>query len=709
MATVRRGAVDLSGLARVTYKPERSTVFGPSPTLASRLSVRSGTGGPDDPYVVDVTVVNLGAAAWTGVVQVSLWCARDDARFFLPGFLYGRNSGDSRLQPGLIKEFPRLRPGEIDLPFAPSWHVRADQLTHPVAAMVAAGRLWAVAGGPYLISRDPLVLWEGDARTTTPGRAGFAGYNGFSCSVDGGVGFTLGYADLPGIYVTPWEYVPHTPERQGCVTVPPGRSITFGVQVFTFLCPREDGVGRVLQHVYGRYHQRPVPRDDADLRTTVGRMTRAIARDAYDPEARTYGLVRLDPVSTDRPDLFALQSRFDPDRYTATWEGVIAWTNGAAIAAPLLRAAARLGDEDLRRQATAVIDAIVAGSRNPVTGIPFAARVDGVWTNRGWWTPWVESEGAVVGHPSYVVGHALFYVLQAYVTERSAGRDHRGWLEFVGDVIDAVRHTQDDDGAFPRFWDESTGHGSGHDAFAGCWVAAAMALYASLAGRCDLLAAARAAEVRYRRDVVRMECTGTPLDVADAPDSEGVLAYLRLTALLAGAAEEPDEAATYAACLRAGLDYAVSFVYCWNVPDPAEPLRSVGWSSSGGAVTSVCNAVLHAMTTSVLDELAAFCDLTGDPYYASRLADIHGWGLGIANHREAELGFGRAGWSPEYFCQAARHVLDVRLDEAGHPYSGLWFAFHPWGAAAVLEGLCGVLWPDGGGPRSAYRRLVDGG
>ena len=55
-----------------------------------------------DPAVWQVTLTNNAAAPWRGVVKLEHCVACDAPRFFLPGFLYGRNRGeapDPRRQP----------------------------------------------------------------------------------------------------------------------------------------------------------------------------------------------------------------------------------------------------------------------------------------------------------------------------------------------------------------------------------------------------------------------------------------------------------------------------------------------------------------------------------------------------------------------------------------------------------------------------------
>jgi hypothetical protein len=297
------------------------------------------------------------------------------------------------------------------------------------------------------------------------------------------------------------------------------------------------------------------------------------------------------------------------------------------------------------------------------------------------------------GYSSYIIGQSLYYILKAYELEKATGHEHAAWLTFVGKIIETVSQTQDKNGAFPRFWDEATGLGTGYDAFCGCWVSATMAYYIKLTSRKDLLPIVLKSEMHYYNDVVRMECSKTPLDVADAPDSEGILAYIRLTKILFELGEEKNgNGISYLDRMRTGIDYALSFTYCYNVPFLLPPLGSLHWSTSGGSVTSVCNAVIHCMLNTILDELHYYYMRTGNRYYGKRLVDIYDWGLQVYNRSDCQFFFGKKGWSSEYFCQAERYVLDVRFSDSTK--SSLWFAYHPWATAAILEGICGEMWKE---------------
>ena len=96
-----------------------------------------------DPAVWQVTLTNNAAAPWRGVVKLEHCVAHDAPRFFLSGFLYGRNRGEAPIR--VDNRYPRLRAGTPEFPASPWWMVRADRLSHPRS--LPAGRrtvVWAL-------------------------------------------------------------------------------------------------------------------------------------------------------------------------------------------------------------------------------------------------------------------------------------------------------------------------------------------------------------------------------------------------------------------------------------------------------------------------------------------------------------------------------------------------------------------------------------
>lgn len=642
---------------------------GEAASLSAELAEAGGTGDSRDPLRFHLRVHNTGGAPWRGLIEVGLHRAASSPRFFLPGFLYGTNRGDHALPATLLRHFPRLRPGPVEPPHAPRWSARSDQLTHPLAALHTQEGLLALATAPESPAGEAAI--------------------GFWCAVEtdrAAIGCTFGHREDPGLYRSPFVFEPSSGDPVHPLQLEPGAVFAGEVYVYCFEAACT-GLGRLLKDTYHRFHA--PPRSGEPPEKAVEAMATAIVEDAYEPERKTFALIWMNPVEEPpgEPPRYALAPP-EETTYRRFHEGGIAWTNGLVIAVPLLQAAARLGRPAWRATAWAVIDDIVAHALNPRTGLPYAAKIDGVWSNRGWWARWIESEGATPGHPAYLVGQALCYLAKACAwEERVCGEAPAAWNAFSARVLNTLLPSQSAAGAFPRFWNEVTGAGEDDEGFAGCWVAAALAAHGARAHEPVWLAAAGRAELHYyETGVARMECVKTPLDVADAADAEGILGYIRLARLLDEQAPCPERLQR----LRHALDYALSFVFCHNVRVSGPPLDAHPWSSSGGAITSVGNAVVHAMTNRILDDIQYVRRRTNDLYLGQRLRDIYRWGLQTFNRHDHDFFFGKRGWTTEYFCQAGRYVLDIRLADGRR--SNVWFAYHPWATASLIEGVCGDLW-----------------
>lgn len=150
-----------------------------------------------DPAVWQVTLTNNAAAPWRGVVKLELCVAYDAPRFFLPGFLYGRNRGEAPIR--VDNRYPRLRAGTPEFPASPWWMVRADRLSHPAAFLLDGGRWYGLSAAPYFVRQNGVLQpWQ-------PGRAGtFAQFAGFTCSLNTAVSATRwGTKTRPGCLCSP--------------------------------------------------------------------------------------------------------------------------------------------------------------------------------------------------------------------------------------------------------------------------------------------------------------------------------------------------------------------------------------------------------------------------------------------------------------------------------------------------------------------------
>lgn len=131
-------------------------------------------------------------------------------------------------------------------------------------------------------------------------------------------------------------------------------------------------------------------------------------------------------------------------------------------------------------------------------------------------------------------------------------------------------------------------------------------------------------ETHYYDTYVRhMECYGTPLDTDKAVDSEGILAYIKAVRYLHALTWEE----IYLDHLRDGLLYEYSFKFCYNSPIQVPPFGRLGWSSSGGSVTSTCNPHIHPMSNNVVDEMLYYLSHREDAYIRMRMARLQVHGL----------------------------------------------------------------------------------
>ena len=188
--------------------------------LHGAFAQTGGAGTLADPALYTVTLRNESDAPWQGVVLAELAFPHKEPRFFLPGFLYGRNRGEAPLR--VDNRFPRLRRGAPQLPASPFWMVRGDRLSHPAAFALDGGRLYGLSAGPYLVNtQDGRRLWEPGVNGT------LCGYAGFACSLEEGtLGHTIGYENAPWLFVQSHDIRERAPlGPDNCLTLGPGESV----------------------------------------------------------------------------------------------------------------------------------------------------------------------------------------------------------------------------------------------------------------------------------------------------------------------------------------------------------------------------------------------------------------------------------------------------------------------------------------------------
>lgn len=604
---------------------------------------------PDGGDRYSFSVKNTSDIPFEGIIRLEMVFPSVCPSFFMPAFLYNRNRGDVepyRNSKGEYLPFPRLVRGSELKSASDSWMVRGDRLSHPVSMAVDDGVIYAISVQP---TNEQSCL-----------------FNGFGCCLgeqESSVSITLGHENAPGLYL--WSGSDLQLDAMGSILLQSQQSIC--VPVYLFCEPAADNrkVHDILRRVYRLFHQ--APRQGSTVEQAVQDIAQAIYQDAY-----------VDSIKTYSTRVFMKDGQVVQEPLAA-----ISWTGGAEVAAPMLYSAARLKDELMRSQALEVIEHIVENSINSDSGLPFDAYDANGWYTQGWW----DEHLAHSGHSSYLVGQALYYVLQAFDVERRFFKtEHSSWLHWVRGCLDRIEQTKNSCGEVPHIWSASNGSALEYDSFSGCWCVAAAAFYDSLTGeRRYQQGCVKSLHHYYDSYVKRVECYGTPHDTRKAVDSEGVLSFIKAARYL----HEQTGQEKYLQMLQDGLRYEFTFKFCWNPPIQVQPLKRLHWSSCGGSVTSTANPHIHPMSNNVSNEIAYCYEKTGDEYFRMRLQDTVCWALQTYSTRDGEYDYGKKGWMSERFCYS--QALLVEQYEDGTPCS-TWRCFLPWGASNILEGLCGKVW-----------------
>ena len=598
--------------------------------------------------VYRVTLRNSAREPFRGVIHVraSLYCTLP--AFFMPGYMYNRNTGD--MPSSGRKPFPRIRRGGGDPAASDFWMTRSDRLAEPLSVVYDGGRVFGVSAEPYVKGPD-----------------GGPRFRGFTCGMeDSGrayAGYTLGYENAPKLFVTTAEVHERAPlTEENTFTLRPGEEYAFELAVYDYAGKDGRAVYSAVMHAYRRFHEPPRSIPGMDARRAVELLSAAVRDYAGLEEEKCYTGFVYD----------------GPDGATRNRIPSVSWTNGLAVAAPMLMAADLLEDEKARAQSLTYIEENVLHALNPESGFLYESTVNGKPSVRGWWYDGMHSGG----HSGYINGQAVYYLLKAYRTEKEKrGVSHENWLALAGRVVTRINETLNGDGEYPFAMSETTGAGIEYGSMGSSWCLAASAMYELVTGDRELLPVLKRSEEHYFEAYVRRaECSGGPLDTDKAVDDEGILAYIRAVRLL----HEITGEAYLLARLRDALYYEFTFKLGYNTPVTVRPLSGIGWSSCGGSITSVANPHIHPMSSSVIGEMRYYLTRCMDPYAQSRLDDTVGWSLQTFNTRDGEYGYGKTGWMSERFC-FCQGLLTERYPD-GEPAS-TWFALMPWASASIIEGL----------------------
>lgn len=597
-----------------------------------------------------VTVKNTRSSDFKGVIHFKVCEETENPKFFMPGYMYNRNTAE--MPSSGRKAFPRIVLGGNQKPESEFFMTRADRLALPVSLIYNNGQVLGISAAPYLKGAD----------------GSFIKHCGFTCNInDGGyasVGYTLGYENAPWLFVQTATVIDRKPlSEDNSFVLRGGETFSFDLTVYEYSGEDERAIYEAIEDTYNRFHEAPRSIEGMDETKALSMLSVAIRDYAWlEDEKRYTGFV------------YDRSNGYEYNRIPS-----ISWTNGLAVAVPMLMAADRLSDETARKQSLTYIDKALKDNYNPASGFLYESTTeDGKPTVKGWWYNGMHSGG----HSSYLNGQAVYYILKAYKTEMDEkGALHHEWVSLAGKIVEKMNSVVNTEYEYPFAMAEATGAGIEYDSMGGAWCLAASAMYELISGDRRYMPLLLKSEQHYfDKFVKKVECYGGPLDTDKAVDSEGILSYIRAVRIL----HEITGEEYLLDNLRDALYYEFTFKLCYNTPVSVRPLSDIKWSSCGGSITSTANPHIHPMSSTVIDEIRYYTEHRKDEYAKSRLKDTIGWSLQTFNTYDKEYGYGKGGWMSERFCFCEGLLTEHYPDGE---VASTWFALMPWASASLIEGL----------------------
>lgn len=601
-----------------------------------------------------VTVTNDAKNDFEGVIHFKVSGPEASSKFFMPGYMYNRNTAD--MPYSNRKCFPRIKKEAGGMPESAYFMTRADRLSLPVSLIFSEGHVYGVSASPY-------------AKNTLTGE--FIKHCGFTCNIDdcgcATAGYTLGYENAPWLFVQSSLVMDRAEiTKDNSFLLKSGESYSFEMTIYDYFGDDERAIYRAINDVYNKYHESPRTIPGMDIVKAITLLSEAIRDYGWLEDERIYSGFIYDPSSDKKYNRIPS----------------ISWTNGLAIAVPMLMTADRLGDEKAREQSIVFINETIENSFNPKSGFMYESVEDGHPTVKGWWYDGMRNKG----HSSYINGQAVYYILKAYLTEKVTKNSvHGQWIDFAKKVIVRMNEVLNEEYEYPFAMSEETGEGIEYDSMGGAWFLAATAFFEEISGdRQYMDVLLKSEEHYYEKFVKKAECYGGPLDTDKAVDDEGILSYIRAVKSLHSITQD-DLLLDH---LKDALDYEFTFKLGYNTPVSVRPLSDIGWSSCGGSITSTANPHIHPMSSAVIDEMRYYLSQREDGYVKDRMEDTIKWSLQTFNTYDGEYGYGKVGWMSERFCFCEGLLTETYPDGE---VASTWFALMPWASASILEGLANIM------------------
>jgi hypothetical protein len=571
-----------------------------------------------------------------------------DLFHLIPGNIFGDNNAN-HVRPGEFPCLTRANPHLQNSAFL--WEFRADRASHPVSMLCCRRGAVGLSIVPY--SADP-GSDEGFIR------------NGVFASLPDEFGVSLGYGNDPLTFVEKTSFQPATSDLTA-------RAEASGT-LYAIA-----GSGRIAAHEVIRLvyqTMREVPSHTRSSSEALQALAKSFIEVNYSSELKQY---------TNRKCQMPVDTRLKP------WRAIveIGWTGGSMLAYPFMLAKKLIPDLQFPKTGETIFDEICTGW-NEKSGLLFDTTLNRYTQNRpagwnqseinGWWSGFLPQTRDQ--HCAYTNAHAAYYLLRAL---QVLSLENPTWKDISLRVLDTAIELQRDDGAFGYIFSSEEKKVIDWDGFAGCWFATAMPIAWRLTGDARYLESAKRAANYYWSFVRSLTCWGAPMDTFKSIDSEGNLAFIRLSRLLHESTRED----AYLEMLRDGAHYEYLWRYGFRTRPQCEPLRNSSWNSCGGSITSVSNPHIHPMSVVATNDLEYLAGTSADAYHQQRADDGIAWLLNTMELYPQVTGYGRYGVLSERTCPSDGLLAEVYYDD-NRP-SSTWWSYNAWAAGSAMEALAEKL------------------
>ncbi len=306
------------------------------------------------------------------------------------------------------------------------------------------------------------------------------------------------------------------------------------------------------------------------------------------------------------------------------------WLSGCLPAFTLLWAGRETGHEDSVQAGAAILSKFAESLAPCGTIFP-------TWTEEhGWSCSFGPEEGTA---HSRTVAEGVLFLLRGLVLEMRHGQNRSSWSDAAISSLNYAMGSQREDGAFPSYFDLTTGRPAGFEGTAGIAWIAALATGSQFLDRAYYRDVAAKAGEYYATFIRNGFLYGSVEDQPSTPTSDdcqwALMAYLALYEL--------DRDPVWLDLAKKSADLALTWRFTYNVQfAPASLPGRYHFGTRGGDISSVACPVTTCNGLLIYRELLKLAHYVGDSYYLRRAEDSRNFASQLVISEEGQYN-GRVG------------------------------------------------------------------